>query len=558
MTVEQNSFSIGIDLGIMYSSIAYFDINKGESVIVQDELGKEQVASWVSLSQLDKSGYTIIGDGAKNDINSKCVIYDSKRIIGRDECDVNYEHRDNYPFEVKCRDNGSAYIECYNPKTQGIEEFEPEEISGMILKYMYDIAQASLKNSQITNVIVTVPVDFNDRQRDATLLACKLAEIKNVELVNEPTAAIVEYKREYPNSLKDGDRVVVIDFGGTLDVACCRIINDNNIRVESSGGDQDLGGNDFDNVMIDIIKKRVEDGVEGYYEKKRGMTQKEKITLNKKLVILKKEAERIKIELSGKQDAELYLEIFFGGEDYDGYGIDPNITRQEFEEECEKRGLYERFINKIKQVTQRKRYKKGNVQLVLFVGGTSKMPRIKQEVGKLFDIKTFADYNFNPLTAVAKGAAYLAYLKKENAASTTIVYDIVPTPIGIEVEGGMFQKLIKDGEVLPTNGITKRICTIQDNQKSIELNTYKGFGKYVNSPEMEYIATLHIDGIPSGKAGEQIIEFTIQINQNGMMKLSGSVVGSDVKRELSVDVDLSKIEEGEILKLIKHFQNFIK
>ncbi|GAB1221131.1 hypothetical protein ENUP19_0065G0006 [Entamoeba nuttalli] len=554
MAVESDSFSIGIDLGTTYSSVAYYDIVRKESVILQDEQAKEQVASWVSLSQLDKSGYMIIGDGAKSDANSDCVIYDSKRIIGRDESDVNYEHRDNWPFKVKSRYNGRAYIECYNTKTFDDEKFEPEEISGMILKHMYDIAQASLKNGQITNVIVTVPVDFKDKQRDATLLACKLAGIKNVELVNEPTAAIVAYKKEYPNSLKNGDRVLVIDFGGTLDVTCCRIINDNNIKVESSGGDQDLGGNDFDKVMMDIIKEKVEEGIEGYYEKKRGMARKEKTTYKKKLVRLKKEAERIKIELSGKTDAELDVDTLLP-EQLDGYGYDPTITRQEFEEECQKRGLYERFIYKIKQVTQRKGYKRGNVQLVLLIGGTSKMPRIKEEVSKLFDIKTFANKNFDPLTAVAKGAAYLAYLKKENAASAKIVYDFVPIPIGIEVEGGKFEILIKDGETLPTNGITKRISTTQNNQKSIELNIYKGFGKYISLSGMEFIATLRIDGIPKGKAGEQIIEFTIQINQNGVMKLSASVVGSGVKKELSTSLDLSKTEQ-EIKRLLEHFQEF--
>ncbi|GAB1222112.1 hypothetical protein ENUP19_0093G0035 [Entamoeba nuttalli] len=554
MAVESDSFSIGIDLGLAYSSVSYYDIVRKESVIVQDEQNQEQVASWVSLSQLDKSGYTIIGDSAKSDANSDCVIYDSKRIIGRDEEDVNYEHHDNWPFEVKSRDNGSAYIECYNPQTQGAEEFEPEEISGMILKHMYDIAQRRLHYCQITNVVVTVPVDFNDRQRDLTLLACKLAGIKNVELANEPTAAIVAYKREYPNSLKEGDKIVVIDFGGgTLDVACCKIINDST-KVESSGGDQDLGGNDFDKVMMDIIKEKVEEGIPGYYEKKRGMARKEKTTYKKKLVRLKKEAERIKIELSGKTDAELDVDTLLP-EQLDGYGFGPIITRQEFEEECQKRGLYERFIDKIKEVTQRKGYKNGNVQLVLLIGGTSKMPRIKQEVGKLFDIKTFADKNFNPLTAVAKGAAYLAYSKSMNSIFSKFIYDIVPTPIGIEVEGGIFEVLIKDGETLPTEIITKRISTTQNNQKSIELNIYRGFSAYVNSLEMEYIATLRIDGIPKGKAGEQIIEFTIQINTNGMMEISGSVVGSDVKKELSTSLDLS-IREGEILKLMEHFQKF--
>ncbi|EDR26534.1 heat shock protein 70kD, putative [Entamoeba dispar SAW760] len=141
------------------------------------------------------------------------------RIIGRDEDDVDYE---DYPFEVKGRDNGIAYIECYNPLTQESEGFEPEEISGMILKYLYEIAQEKLGNHPISNVVVTVPVDFNDKQRDATLLACKLAGIKNVSIEDEPIAAIIEYKREYPNLLKKGDKIVVIDFGGTLDVTCCK------------------------------------------------------------------------------------------------------------------------------------------------------------------------------------------------------------------------------------------------------------------------------------------------------------------------------------------------
>ncbi|EDR27710.1 heat shock 70 kDa protein, putative [Entamoeba dispar SAW760] len=187
--------------------------------------------------------------------------------------------------------------------------------------------------------------------------------------------------------------------------------------------------------------------------------------------------------------------------------------------------------------------------------GICKMPRIREEVAKLFDRQTFSDKKFNPLNAVAKGAAYLAYLRQIECVSHKVIYDIVPTPIGIEVEGGKFEILIEDGETLPTKGITKRYYTIYDNQTTIEFNIYKGFGKYVNSYEMEYITTLRIDGIPNGKAGEQTIDFTIKVNQNGMMELSASVVGSDVKGDLIVSIDLSK-ENDEITKLIKHFQTF--
>ncbi|GAB1228262.1 hypothetical protein ENUP19_0388G0015 [Entamoeba nuttalli] len=572
MAVEQDIFSIGIDLGTTYSSIAYCKSKNNEINIIQDEQNKNQVASWVSLSQLGNNGNTIVGNSAKDDIHSECIIYDSKRIIGRDESDVNYEDRDNWPFKVKSRNNGRAYIECYNPQTQGAEEFEPEEISGMILKHLYDKAQMKISNNAITNVVITVPVDFNDKQRDATLLACQLAGIKNVTLENEPTAAIVEYKREYPNSLKEGDRVVIIDFGGgTLDVACCKIGSDNNVNVESNGGDQDLGGNDFDKVMIDIIKKKVEKDIPGYYEKKRGMTQKAKIMYKKKLIRLKKEAERVKVELSDRTnnelakkevkttkdimtEVELELDSLLGKEHSDEI-IGTIITRKKFEEECEERGLYERFINKIKQVTQRKGYKKGNVKLVLLIGGTCKMPRIREEVSNLFGEVIFSNNNFNPLTAVVKGAAYLSYLKQVNAIGHETVYDSVPIPIGIEVEGGKFEILVKDGETLPTKGTTREYCTTRDNQTSADFIIYRGFGKYVSSLGVERVTKLSINGIPSGKREEQKFKFTIHINTNGMMEISASLVGGNIKEELSTSLDLSKTEQ-EIERLIKHFQKF--
>ncbi|EDR25010.1 heat shock protein 70kD, putative [Entamoeba dispar SAW760] len=162
------------------------------------------------------------------------------------------------------------------------------------------------------------------------------------------------------------------------------------------------------------------------------MTQKETITFNKKLIKLKKESERIKIKLSNKTDTELDLELLLS-DDYDNNIIvNTIITRKEFEEECYKRGIYEEFINKIKQVTQRKGYKRGNIKLVILNSGICKIQRIREEVAKLFDKQTFSDNNFNPLNGVVKGAAYLA---QEIAMCYEVIYDIVQTPIGIELEG---------------------------------------------------------------------------------------------------------------------------
>ncbi|EMH75141.1 heat shock protein 70, putative [Entamoeba histolytica HM-1:IMSS-B] len=301
------------------------------------------------------------------------------------------------------------------------------------------------------------------------------------------------------------------------------------------------------------------------------MTQKEKITYKKKLVRLKKEAERVKVELSDRinnelakkevkttkdimPEVELELDSLLGKEHSED-NIGTIITRQEFEKECEARGLYERFINKIKQITQKKGYKKGNVQLVLLIGGTSKMPRIREEVSNLFGQVIFSNNNFNPLTAVVKGAAYLAHLKQENAIGHEVVYDIVPIPIGIEVEGGKFEVLVKDGETLPTKGTTRQYCTTRDNQTNADFIIYRGFGKYVSSLGVERVTKLSINGIPSGKRGEQKFEFTIHINKNGMMEISASLIGGNIKEKLSTSLDLSKTSQ-EIERLIEHFQKF--
>ncbi|EDR21634.1 heat shock protein 70kD, putative [Entamoeba dispar SAW760] len=249
----------------------------------------------------------------------------------------------------------SFFLSCHQTQSYNIHLMNVQEelsISGMILKYLYEIAQEKLGNHPISN----------------TKLACKLAGIKNVELENEPVAVIIEYKREYQSLLKNGDKIVVIDFGRTLDVSCCKIANDN-IIVESSGGNQNLGGNNFD---------------KNYYY----MMIMDMILLLIRL-----------------------------------------LQEKEFEDECYR--IHEEFINKIKQVTQ-KRHKRGDIKLVILNSGTCKIPRIREEVAKLFDIQTFSDNNFNPLNAVVKGAAYLA---QEIAMCYEVIYDNVPTPIGIELEG---------------------------------------------------------------------------------------------------------------------------
>ncbi|EDR23940.1 heat shock protein, putative, partial [Entamoeba dispar SAW760] len=243
-------------------------------------------------------------------------------------------------------------MEVYNPLTQENEIFEPEEISGMILKYLSFMAKSKLKNTQISNVIITSPTEFDDKKRNAILAACKLAGIENVGLANEPVAALLEYKRTHNDILSNGSKVVVIDFGGgTLDICCCKI-QGNETNTISIGGDKNLGGNDFDSALMELIEKKIYSSElvdKTYFKKRQGMSHCEKEKIIKAINRLKKEAERVKIELSKRIDCEINLSYLLADAYSEDIDIVLSVSRKEFEQVCESKGLYKRLISKIEK-----------------------------------------------------------------------------------------------------------------------------------------------------------------------------------------------------------------
>ncbi|GAB1224812.1 hypothetical protein ENUP19_0219G0030 [Entamoeba nuttalli] len=486
----------------------------------------------------------IVGSGAKNEIFGECVLYDSKRIIGSDISAISDEDKNYWPFTVRGNNNGKACMEVYNPSNQKDEIFEPEEISGMILKNLILMAKSKLKNTEIGNIIVTVPTEFDDKKRNATLAACKLAGIENVTLANEPVAALVEYKRTNNDILINGSKIVVIDFGGgTLDICCCKL-QGKEINTVSIGGDKNLGGNDFDAVLMELIEKKIYSSElvdETYFKKRQGMSHFEKTKLSKAINRLKKEAERVKIEL--REDNNDDLDIIL------------SVSRKEFEELCERKGLYKRLVSKIKEVTGKSGFVGNSVQLVLLVGGTCLIKRVRDEIAKLYDRKKISDINFDSLIAVAKGAAYLAHLKSECSIVEEKVYEIVPKPIGIEVSEGMFYVLIPEGKQLPTHEITKMFKTYKTNQEVADFRIYRGTGKYTSSPGVEFVTAMSINGFPLGPAGSVTFKLKVKVNESGLMELSANVVGTDIHKELAVTLDFEKVDET-FERLRQHFNLF--
>ena len=248
--------NIGIDLGTTFSSIAAWNINHKLPELLKTPQDQTTIPSYISLSEMTGNGM-IVGQRAKNDIESECIIFDSKRILGRTFVKIDKKDIEMWPFDVK--DDGRPYIVVRNPlNEQGYERFEPEEVSGIILRYLMNVFRMRKPDYSIGEIVVTVPADFTDEQRKATKTACNLAGIPNITLLNEPSAAILEYKRVMSRSISIGSKIVVIDFGGgTLDVNCCIMGENDEVKVVSTGGDQNLGGNNFDQAMMNVIKNEL-------------------------------------------------------------------------------------------------------------------------------------------------------------------------------------------------------------------------------------------------------------------------------------------------------------
>ena len=562
---QNQKMNIGIDLGTTYTTICRWNQNNQIPEVLRDDMGSEIVASWISLSQMDTSGM-LVGNNAKKDDYCGCVVYDAKRILGREFTQIPEINRKFWPFEV--RNDKNPYILVRNPlNTVSYERFEPEEISGIILRYMLNIFKMRSANCEIGKVVVTVPADFSHKQRKATETACRLAGIENVILMNEPSAAVLEYKRVTGNNVPVGSKILVIDFGGgTLDINCCEMKQNGEIKVVLNGGDQNLGGNDFDQAMINVIKRELYENAlieENHYDKIEDATPLERKQQRTRLVKLKKEAERAKIQLSKTKTCELSMEDLFSLEgdksmDEDIFDAEISVHRRQFEEECESKGLYKRAIDVISDVMKRAQFTKDNIDIVLFVGGTCLIPSVRQKLKSLFTERSTIiedDTNYNPLTVVAQGACFHSF-NNANKQKDRYISETIPKTIGLETNGGKFMPLCLAGDRLP---ISKNVIvkTSSPNQTSIRFNIYRGDSEYVQSPDMQFIASFAINDIPESN---EPISFNVclYIQEDGICIVEAHSIGT--KNRLSdstvCEMDLRPIDE-HFEQIKEHFKNFL-
>ncbi len=517
---------IGIDLGTTNSCVAVMD--GGTSKVIENSEGARTTPSIVAFT---KDGERLIGQPAKRQAvtNPDNTIFAVKRLIGRRfEDPMTQKDMALVPYGIVKGKNGDAWVKA------GSEDYSPSQISAFILQKMKETAESYLGET-VTQAVITVPAYFNDAQRQATKDAGQIAGLEVLRIINEPTAAALAYGLDK----QDGKTIAVYDLGGgTFDISVLEI-GDGVFEVKSTNGDTFLGGEDFDNVLVEYLADK--------FKSKENMDLRtDKLALQR----LKEAAEKAKIELSSAQTTEINLPFITarmeGGTTTPLHLVE-NLTRSDLEKLVS--GLIQRTLEPCRKAIADAGLTAKDIDDVVLVGGMTRMPRVREIVKEFFGKDPHT--GVNPDEVVAMGAAIQAGVLQGDVKDVLLL-DVTPLSLGIETLGGIMTKMIERNTTIPTKK-SQVYSTAEDNQQAVTIRVFQGEREMAQDNKL--LGQFDLVGIPSARRGVPQIEVTFDIDANGIVNVSAKDKGTGKEQQIRIQAS-GGLSDADIDQMVRDAEKF--
>ena len=521
--------AIGLDLGTTYSAVGVW--KDGRVEIIANDQGNRTTPSYVAFNNTER----LIGDAAKNQaaMNPYNTIYDAKRLIGRKFKDtIVQDDMKLWPFKVVPDESDRPQIQVdYKDEPK---KFYPEEISSMVITKMKEIAEEYL-GTKVTDIVITVPAYFNDQQRQATKDAGAIAGLNVLRIINEPTAAAIAYGLDNKSSKEKN--VLVFDFGGgTFDVSILQI-EDGMFEVKSTGGNTHLGGEDIDNRLV-----------KHFLEEFKRKHKKEIGNNARAIKRLKNACDRAKRTLSSSTSTTIELDSFCEGVDFSS-----NLTRARLDELSA--DLYRQCIASVEKVLADAKMGKSDIDEVILVGGSTRIPKIQTMLSEFFNNKELCK-SVNPDEAVAYGAAVQAAVltgSMDEKIKDLLLLDVCPLSIGIETAGNVMTPIIPRNSTIPTRK-TQVFSTYSDNQPAVTIKVYEG--ERAMTKDCHLLGTFDLTGIPPAPRGVPQIEVSLDVSADGILNVSAVEKGTGKSEKITITNDSGRLNKDQIDEMLKEAEKY--